>query len=653
MVDFVQLQQIMKEGLEQDRGIRTIETTAFTLEEAVSEAATLLNLSMRRLEYEIIERGFPGVLGKGKKAWKIQAYKRISLKKDEDISVETEEAITDTIPLITDRDGDVFVHLYPEGAFIKVTPPIGKGRKATEALAMELLKNRAVKDIDSPLLSQTVKEAAGIYVMVGAFENNPLNDAYLAVEISDLGMKAFIKVTAPGPGGCDLPAETIISFLRNNHIIHGIKEDFVRDFADQPIYQENVLVAESTKPSDGRDAYIQYNFEMNQTKVHLREGFNGQVDFKDLHIIQNVVEGQPLAKKIPPELGTAGMSVTGKVLPAVNGKDIALPLGKNVQMGDDDFTIYATINGQVVETNNKINVEPVYTVKGNVDIKTGNIIFLGTVVVNGNVDAGFSVKAAGNIEIHGTVEKAELDAEGDIIVHQGITGKGAGIVRAGRSLWARFIENTRVEAGNMVIASDGIINSQVDAYRRIACQGKRAHIVGGRLRATDEIVAETLGSPTSGTETICEVGFDPKCKEKLEKLTENRDALVKQLDEIRLDLQTLINIKKQQKTLPEDKESFMKELMDKRNEYMEDLRKINDDIVSAQEILSGIKVRGRVSASSKVYPGVKILIRDIKEEVRNEHKSVTFILENDLIRVINYEESDEIMSRGDDGYSAD
>jgi uncharacterized protein (DUF342 family) len=653
MVDFVRLQEIMKESLEQDRVIHTVEATGSSLEDAAAGAATLLNIPLRRLEYEIIERGFPGVFGKGKKSWKIRAYERITTDKMEDAPEVEEEEETSPVklPVITDRDGDVFVHLYPEGAFIKVTPPIGKGKKVTEEFAKGALAARVVKNIDAPLLAQTVKEARGNYVKVGTFECNPLNDAYLAVEITDMGFKAFIKLTAPGPGGCDLPAETIVSYLRNNHVVHGIKDDFIREFADRPVYQENVLAAEATKPSDGRDAYIQYFFEMNQSKVRLREGFNGRIDFKDLHIIQNVVEGQPLAKKIPPELGNVGMTVTGKVIPAVNGRDISLPLGKNVRMGDDDLTIYAEINGQVVAVNNKINVEPVYTVNGNVDIKTGNIIFLGTVMVSGNVEAGFSVKATGNIDIRGTVEKAELDAEGDIIVHQGITGKGAGIVRAGRSLWARFIENTSVEAGNMVIVSDGIINSQVDAYTRIVCQGKRAHIVGGRLRATNEIAAEILGSPTSGTETICEVGFDPKYKEKLERLTANKDALVKQSEEIRLNLQTLSNIKKQQKTLSEDKESFMRELLDKRNEYREDLRKINEEILSAQEILSGVTVQGRVSASSKVYPGAKIIIRDIKEEVRHELKAVTFILTDDLIRIINYEESDKRINRDGDGYS--
>jgi uncharacterized protein (DUF342 family) len=32
------------------------------------------------------------------------------------------------------------------------------------------------------------------------------------------------------------------------------------------------------------------------------------------------------------------------------------------------------------------------------------------------VEDGFSVKAAGNNEVKGTVAKAELDAEGDIII---------------------------------------------------------------------------------------------------------------------------------------------------------------------------------------------------------------------------------------------
>ncbi|MDR2403195.1 MAG: FapA family protein [Spirochaetaceae bacterium] len=651
MVDFVQLQQIVKEQLEHDRTIRAVETAGPTLEIAVSEAATLLDVPVRRLEYEIAEKGFSGFLGSGKKDWKIRAYERTYVKKRGQKHSSGEADQEAAAPVIEDKDGEAFVHLSADGAFLKVVPPKGKGRRAVDAHAIQTLAARGVTDIDRELVSKTVREAAAAYVKVGDFEHRPVNDSIVTVDIAEGEMKAYMQVMPPGQGGCDLSVETYLSFLRNNRVVYGVKEDFLRDFADKPTYKEPVVAAEGSRPVDGRDAYIQYNFETDQTKVRLREGSNGRVDFKDLNIIQNVVENQPLAKKIPPESGVVGRTVTGKVIPAKNGRDTSLPVGKNVHVGDDGATIIADINGQVVVVSGKINVEPVYTVQGDVNLKTGNIIFLGTVIINGNVEDGFSVKAAGNIEVNGTVEKAELDAEGDVIVHQGITGKSGGLVRAGRSIWARFIEIAIVEAGNMVVASDGIINSQVNAFKRIICQGKRAHIVGGRLRASEEINAKILGSPTSGTETICEVGFDPKSKAELDQLKLNKEAAEKQIEDIQRNIQTLINIKKQRKSLPEDKEAYMRELMDKRQILMGDIKKAEEGIVKIQEFLNTIKNRGRVSASAKVYPGVKILIRDAKDDVRNEYRAVTFILEKGLIRVTKYEEPDEDIKRGPDGYT--
>jgi uncharacterized protein (DUF342 family) len=192
----------------------------------------------------------------------------------------------------------------------------------------------------------------------------------------------------------------------------------------------------------------------------------------------------------------------------------------------------------------------------------------------------------------------------------------------------------------------------VDASKRIICQGKRAHIVGGRLRATEEINAKIIGSPTSGTETVCEVGFDPKSKEQLERHAARQEILEKELEELQLNLQTLIALKKQHKTLPEDKEVYLRELMDKRQEVTEELKNIGEDVEKIQDFLNHLKNRGKVSASAKVYPGVSIGIRDAREDVRSEYKAVTFILENGLVRVTKYEEPDESVKRGPDGYSA-
>jgi uncharacterized protein (DUF342 family) len=641
----------MKERLERDRAIKTIEAEGATLEEAVAGASTLLNLPLRRMEYEVTVRGFSGFMGTGAKNWKIRAYERVTAKTIEKEKEAAAEAAAEPVKVIADREGDAFVQLLHDGAYLKVIPPLGKGRRITSAAVIRTIDARGVKNYDEAAVTDMVNKAAGTYERIGDFDHAPANDASMSVEISADEMKALVSVTPPGSGGCDIPVETYLSFLRNNRVVYGVDEEYLTEFADRPFYKEPVQVAEGTRPADGRDAYIQYNFETDQTKVRLRESSNGKIDFKEINIIQNVVAGQPLAVKMPPENGTAGRTVTGKVIPAKSGRDIPLPLGKNVRVGDDGATIIAEMNGQVILTGNKINVEPVYTVQGNVNIKTGNIIFLGTVIITGSVEDGFSVKAAGNIEVNGTVEKAELDAEGDIIVHQGITGKSDCMVRSGRSIWARFIENARIEAGNMVVVSDGIINSHVDAFKCIICQGKRAHIVGGRLRATEEISAKNLGSATSGTETICEVGFDPKSKEQLESLEAQKSEADRQLEEIQLNIQTLINIKKQRKSLPEDKEAYLSELMDKRAELTGELEKNKEETEKIQAFLSTIKAKGKISASSKVYPGVKILIRDAREDVRNEYKAVTFILENGLIRVIKYEEPDEDAIRGPDGYT--
>jgi len=653
MVDFVQLQEIIKEQLEQDRAIKSIDASGPTLEAAVNEAATMLSTSIRKLEYEIIERGSAGFMGAGKKDWVIRAYEHVSKGKKKSAAKSIVDEDTEAAPVIIDKDGDAFVQCWPDGVYLKVIPPVGNGKKIYSAYAAQVIHNKGIEDFDHSMVENLVNDASAMYVKIADFTHLAINDSMASVEVDDSEMHVYLTVLPPGDGGADLTVDAFKSLLTQQRVYHGIKEDVLIQFADRPSYKEKVEVAEGIKAVNGKDAYIQYNFETDQTKIRLKEGSNGKVNFKELNIIQNVVQNQVLAKKMPPEDGVDGKTVTGKILPARSGSDIPLPVGTNVHVGDDGDSILSDINGQVIIASGKINVEPVLTIEGDVNLKTGNIIFLGTVVITGNVEDGFSVKAAGNIEIKGTVSKAELDAEGDIIIYQGVNGKGGGKIRAGKSLWSRFIENANIEAGNMVVVSDGIINSSIDAIKSIIVMGKRASIMGGRLRAGEEINAKTLGNSTSGTETILEVGFDPHSKIELERLMVIKTSSEEELDNLRLDLQTLINTKKQRKSLPEDKELYMNELMERRDLLTDDLAKANEDISKVQEYMNQIQVRGKVSASTKVWPGVKIWIRDVKEDIKQESKGVTFVLENGLIRPTKYEEPDELAKKGLDGYSSD
>jgi hypothetical protein len=651
--------ELMRRYLEEDGAKKSLVVEARSLEEALSDAAVQLGVPLKRLEYEVVEQGSPGLLGAGRRNWRVRAYQ--SAKKREVAITSTvsapEAAVVEQVEVAMekDEDGECFVRLSPDGALLKVTAPKGRGRRVSEKKAQDKLMDRAVRNFDQELVKEVVRQASGEYVKVGEFIANPANDALMTVEITDQEMKAYVILTPPGPGGSDLSKDAIVAFLRNNRVVHGIIEEALTELEDKPRYREPRLVAEGSKPQNGRDAYIQYNFETDKSKHQLREAADGRVNFKELGLIQNVVAGQPLARKMPPEAGRPGRTVTGKVIPARNGKDIPLPVGRNVHVAEDGVTLIADLNGQVTVIAGRINVEEILTVPGDVNLKTGNIMFLGTVIVQGNVDDGFSVKASGNIEVRGSVGKCEIIAEGDVIIHQGMAGKGGGVIQAGKNVWSKFIENAKVEAGENVIVSDGLINTNIVANKKIICQGKRAAIVGGRYMACEEINAKTLGSPVGGAETYLEVGYDPKSKEKMDKLQVNALGLRKQIEELEKNIATLNAIKKQKKALPEDKEAILQDNIARREELVEEVRGIVKEIESLQTYLNGLKTKGRISASNRVYPGVKLVIKDVSEPVKTELKGITFYLENQMIRTTRYEEpEDEILKKGrPDAYKTD
>ncbi len=648
MVTVDQLRGYMRRRADADRSKKTVEVSGSSIEEALGQASIELGLPVKELDYEVLVQGSKGAFGMGKKEWVLTAYE--ATRSDEQVAYEGEVAMDFDLDFSgesqkADVDGEVFVRLSPEGAFVKVTPPKGKGKRAVERRAIEKLLARSVTEYNSDLLSRAVKQADAQYVRVGEFRYNPVNDSVMTVDITESEMKAVMVVSRPGPGGTDLTAAGMIEILKNNGVVHGIKEDVIQEFEDHPDYGEPVTVAEGTRPVNGNDGEIIYNFETDRSNIRLKEK-NGRVDFRELNLVQNVVEGQILARKVDAQGGTPGRTVTGKLIPAKPGKDVEIGVGKNVELSDDGTTLKAMINGQVILVGEKINVEPLYVVEGDVNLKTGgNVIFLGTVLVKGSVEDGFKVKASGNIEVIGNVGKCELDAEGDIIVHQGINGKSGGHVSAGKGVWAKFIENAVVDAGEMVIASDGIINSDVAADHTIACHGKRATIVGGRLRAAELIVAKTFGS-ISGSETILEVGYDPKSKARLANEEEAIRGIDKTLEEVDLNIHTLTNLKRAQgNKLPEEKENYLVELTGRKEELLEEKEGHEKEIEEIRLYLSSLQIKGKISASTRVYPGIKIYIKDASLEVRNEFKAVTFINESNLVKVTKYEEPEEDFER--------
>ncbi len=646
MVTIDELREYMKRQSEEDRKNRTLTLEAQSVEEALKRASIELATPVRQLEYEVLQKGSSGTLGVGRRPWKVHIYEKSRRAKTSAEAAEEErrkaEAAAREPERPRDVPGEVFVRIGSEGAFLKVTRPQGRGPRASDVMAFEKLSLRGVSNYDTSLVSRVVKHADGEYIRVADVRYDPSHDAVVSLEVTDGEMRGVIVMTEPGPGGADISAEFLQSFLESKGVVYGIKDEVLQEMESSPRYGRPVVVAEGTKARDGADGHIVYSFKGQRDNVNLKE--KDRIDFKEISRVENVVAGQVLATKVPAEPGQPGQTVTGKVISAQKGRDCDLVVGKNVKVSEDGLTALAQINGQVLLLAGRVNVEPIYTIPGNVDLHTGNILFLGTVVVRGNVEDGFSVKAAGNIEVFGSVGKCTLDAEGDIVVHQGIAAKTEGKVRAGKSLYSKFIEHAHVDVGENVVVTDGIVHSFVDANKTIISQGKRAQIVGGRLRASEEINSKILGS-VAGTETLLEVGYDPRSKERLVRLEATRRSAEKQMEETELNIKTLETLQRAQGKLPPEKAQYLKEESEKRSQLLAQLEETTREIAAVNAHLSSLNTIGKISASERVFPGVKLAIKNAALAVRTEFKYVTFFLQGGEVKVTKYEAINEELMR--------
>ena len=644
----------MKAEIEKTKKIKTVQVSGKNLDDALKQASLELSLPLRSLEYEVLDKGRSGILGVRGTPWRIIAYETVKGPKQagertlED-ELDLRSYAREEVPVNIDTNGRFSVRLASDGAWAKVFPPTGQGVPITAEDVLGRLYDRGITEIDKFMIDAVAEQADEMWVKVGDFIYNPANDALCSLEVTDENMKAYIKVQEPGPGGADMSADDIRGFLANNSIVYGILDDALQEYEDFPIFDAPFLVAEGIEPVHGADAKVIYNFETEPDKIHIKERDDGSVDFKELNKYQNVVKGQPLARKVSPEPGKDGRTVYGRYIPAKDGTDLEIGLGRNVTITDNGATVVATASGHVMLKNGKITVETVLVIPGNVDGRTGNVNALGSVEIKGNVEDGYSVTAQGKIEVAGYVGKANLNAGGDIVVSRGINGGEGGEfghISAGKSIWSSFIQNAQAEAGEFVIVSAGIVNSDVVAQKKVLCKGRRAKIVGGHVRASEEVNAVIIGSP-GGSETIIEVGFDPKAREEIEVLTEQRSALEKERDTVDKNLQGLKRqVRMQRKRLSREKEQLFEELRLRHNELHKKLTAVDEEIAKKQEYLDSLLMHGKVSAQKKVLAGTVLRIRDVEYVVKDSYEnSVTFILEDEYIRTVKYQDIEEDLTR--------
>jgi uncharacterized protein len=420
--------------------------------------------------------------------------------------------------------------------------------------------------------------------------------------------------------------DVIRQILLENKIEYGLKEEGIREFSQNCQEGLYYLVAEGKPPEKGKDADVEFVYEQGGGQgPQLQESESGRVDFKELHLNINVKKGEVLAIKHPATKGKVGYNVFGGEIKAKDGKDKHFPLGDHTEVSEDKLKLIATVDGTISRTSNRLSVVKTYTVKGDVDYSTGNISFVGSVEILGNVISGFRVEAQDDIVISGIVEDAVIVAGGNVTLRAGIQGGEKGEIRAGGTITGKFVNNARLIAGDSIIINGASLHSDLTAGDKIVLTGRQGQLSGGTARALSLVEAENIGTEM-GISTFIEVGVIPELEKKRREIGEQLITLEENLKKLDKVVSTLKGLKKAKKELAPQQEKLLMDSIRTQYSYLSQRNSLKKEFEEAQQELNQCRA-GHVKVRGAIYPGVRIKIRNVVTKSKHTMKTVTFSLE--------------------------
>lgn len=500
------------------------------------------------------------------------------------------------------NDGFFEIKYQPDGIFLTVYPPVGKGLRVDAKEIIDKLTNKKIKDFNRQILELAVMKAEKTPVKIAEAQEEIKVDTTIVVSVSPDKMKGYITLSQP-EGGRVASYDDIINALKKEGVLFGLDNQMISTMAQYPIYNEAICIAQGKEPVNGKNGYIEYHFDttMDRKPTILDDG---RVDFRELNLIECITAGSKLCTIAEPKPGVPGRTVKGHEIPAAPGKAAVLPKGKNTEVSSDGLSLLAAIDGQVSLSDGSLSVFASHEVQANVDNSTGNISFVGNVTVKGNVLSGFSVEAGGNVEVWGVVEGAVVKAGGDIILKRGMQGMGKGVLISGGDIVARYIEHSNIEAKGD-IKSESIMHSNIKCGNKLELSGKKGLLVGGVCKAGREISAKVIGSHMA-TVTELEVGVDPSLRERakvLHELISNSERDIKKADQA---VTILKSLEAAGALTPEKQEMLQKSIRTKvflstrLNEYKEEIVEVDAKLQHDSN--------GRIKAYTCIYPGTKVSI---------------------------------------------
>lgn len=440
------------------------------------------------------------------------------------------------------------------------------------------------------------------------------HDGFFQLLIPTDGMRAEIIVKTAIPEEDLAPYEELETYLRRKGVVFGLTEEARARGKLLLTASGHYLVAEGVKPRRGKDGEVRYRFETEVHRDFVEEPESQRELFGMLHIPE-VHAGDVIAEVVPPEEGIPGRNVFGKEVPAPPGRPAKIRAGKNVEVLEDGKIAIAKVSGRPVVVGKTLSVLPLFEIDGDVGPATGDVRFVGSVVVRGAVRSGFTVEAEGDVEVWESVEAATIRARGNIRIRGGFFGGEKGVIEAQGNVLVKVVENGTVKARGDILIEEAALHSFLFAGRNIIVRGKKGLLAGGMARAGNLIWVKVLGSPM-GTKTEVSVGIDPEIQEEYRRLQENLKKVQETIQEAEKVFQLAWRKQKSGACLEPKLLEALKRAKESYELAKEQEKLYTERLAEIEAIFE--RHEGKMLVEEKVYPQVRITIGKSTYIVRDE-----------------------------------
>ncbi len=445
-------------------------------------------------------------------------------------------------------------------------------------------------------------------------------DAQIELQISEDALTATLQIT-PAMGGKHATLPQCLETLAAANVIYGIQQAAIEELIEESCDELTVnpvkaVVAQGIPPIHGEDSQFTYLVTTLKDRILKPVQRNdGSVDYHDLGEIPTVRVDTPLVRRIPPDDGTPGTNVHGAPIPAQPGNLIEFNKGTGTGISPvDSDVLIAILDGMPVSIERGMSVEKVYKAQS-VGISSGNIHFDGTVIVDGDVQTGFTVFGSGDVTIAGVAESAEVTAGNDIFIKGGVSGNLAGLssaegarITSGNTLFANFIQFAEVHAKNGIICNNFVLNSNLVSQDWIKLGGDKpakSKVMGGTIRARNLIKVDIAGSPNE-VHTRLELFHDSTGikdqKHHLEDLIRERENQLASVEKLANQVRENVFLPNHQELVKRG-ETVRKKLMDEIASALGKLRKLESQHADWRK-------GAKIVVCRKAYPGTEIIFGD-------------------------------------------